>query len=90
MTLRTSSRGVTFRHPFLLKGMESSLPPGAYTIETDEELLEELSFTAYRRVACSIRVPIGASGNSYQMVRIDPADLEQAEQRDLKGGPPLG
>ena len=83
MMLRTSSRSVTFRRPFSLKGVPGSLPAGTYAVETDEELLEQLSFTAYQRVATSIRVPTGSSGGSYQMFRVDPADLEQAEARDL-------
>ncbi len=75
MTLRTKSRNVRFQHPFSLKGIEGVLPPGTYLVETDEELLEQLSFTAYQRVATSIRVPIGGSRTSYAMFRVDPADL---------------
>lgn len=82
MTLRTKSRNVTFRHAFQLKGLDAALPPGTYTVETDEELLEQLSFTAYQRIATSIRVPIGGSGVSYQMIRVEPAELDLAETRD--------
>jgi hypothetical protein len=82
MTLRTSRREVTFHRPFALKGVDETLPAGTYVIESDEELLEELSFTAYQRIATTLRVPIGSGGNSYQMIRIDPADLKAAEERD--------
>lgn len=88
MTLRTSRRNVTFRHAFSLKGIDGALPPGTYVVETDEERLEHLSFTAYRRVATSLQVPIGGSGYSYQMVQVEPAELERIEQRDLESGHP--
>ena len=50
MTTRTSSKTVTFAHPFLLKGVDRILGAGDYRVVTDEELIEELSFSAYRRV----------------------------------------
>ena len=85
MTVRTKTRDVTFHQPFSLKGVEGKLPAGTYIVETDEELLEQLSFTAYHRVATSIRVPTG--GNSYQMLRVDPAELDAAEKQDAAGTP---
>jgi hypothetical protein len=57
MTVRTSSKTVTFAHPFLLKGVDRILAAGDYRILTDEELIEELSFPVYRRVATMILVP---------------------------------
>ena len=82
MPLRTSRHEVTFRSPFTLPGVDGEQPAGIYTIETDEELLEELSFPAWRRVATSIVVPSGAG--SYGMFRIDPADLEAAQKHDAE------
>ncbi len=64
-------------------------PSGTYFVETDEERLDELSFTAYRRVATSIRLPIGTSGGFYQMITVEPAELEAAEKRDLQDVEPL-
>jgi hypothetical protein len=46
MTIRTSSKTVTFAHPFLLKGVDRILAAGDYRVVTDEELIEELSFAA--------------------------------------------
>jgi hypothetical protein len=58
-------------------------PPGTYTIETDEELLEQLSFTAYHRVSTSIILPLKRGGSgSYELIKIDPAELEAALRRD--------
>jgi hypothetical protein len=47
---RTNSKVVTFNHPFLLKGIDRIVPPGAYRVLTDEELIECLSFPVYRRL----------------------------------------
>ena len=40
MTIRTSSKTITFRHPFWLKGVDHELPPRDYRVVTDEELIE--------------------------------------------------
>jgi len=83
MTTRTNSQTVTFAHPFLLKGVDRMLPAGDYKVATDEELVQELSFPVYRRVATMIFVP-GESHqtSSVEMVAIHPHDLQQAQDRD--------
>ena len=57
MTTRSHSKSVVFNHSFELKGVDRILPPGEYRVVTDEELIEELSFPVYRRVATWIFVP---------------------------------
>ena len=42
MTVRTTSKTVTFMHPFSLTGTDEVQPAGTYTVETDEELLSAL------------------------------------------------
>ena len=59
MTTRTTSTTVAFRRPFRLKGVDRLLPPASYRVVTDEELIEGLSFPAYRRVWTAIFVPAG-------------------------------
>jgi hypothetical protein len=87
MTVRTSSKTVTFAHPFLLKGVDRILPAGDYRIVTDEELIEELSFPVYRRVATIIFVPAeSGSASTVEMVTIDPQDLQAAQELDLNHG----
>jgi hypothetical protein len=81
MAMRTTSKIVTFNRPFHLKGIDRLLPGADYRVVTDEELIEELSFTAYRRVATSIFVP-APSGSAIEMVVIDPLELEAAKDRD--------
>jgi hypothetical protein len=51
MIARTLSKTVVFSKPFLLKGVDRILPAGDYRVVNDEELIEGLSFPAYRRVA---------------------------------------
>jgi hypothetical protein len=47
--IRTTTKTVRFRRPFCLKGVDRLLPPADYRVMTDEELIEGLSFPAYRR-----------------------------------------
>ena len=58
MITRSLSKTVLFNRPFLLKGVDRMLPAGAYRVVTDEELIEGISFPAYRRVATMIFSPI--------------------------------
>lgn len=49
MTTRTTKAAVTFTRPFSLSGFDGEQPAGPYSVETDEELLDGVSFPAYRR-----------------------------------------
>jgi hypothetical protein len=85
MTIRTSSKTVSFARPFLLKGIDRVLAAGQYKVITDEELIEELSFPVYRRVATMIFVPADSqNSSSVEMVAIDPRDLQGAQDRDAE------
>jgi hypothetical protein len=83
MTERTRSSTVVFRHPFLLAGIDRVLPPGGYKVVTDDELIEGLSFSAYRRIRTLMFVPARShGGSSVEMLTIDPLDLQAAQDRD--------
>ena len=83
MTTRTRTHEVTFEKPFILNGFDEELPPGTYTVETDEERLEGLSFPAYRRILTMIHLHAGTSGPGVtRVVTLDPDDLEAALKRD--------
>jgi hypothetical protein len=85
MTMRTSSKTVSFARPFLLKGVDRVLAAGQYKVITDEELIEELSFPVYRRVATMIFVPADSqNSSSVEMVAIDPRNLKDAQDRDAE------
>jgi hypothetical protein len=53
---RTARHSITFAQPFGVTGVEQEQPAGTYLIETDEELIEGLSFSAYRRTSTRIRL----------------------------------
>jgi len=80
MTIRTSETTVTFRRSFVLGGFDEVLPAGTYTVETDEELLEGISFPAYRRILTLIR--LHPHPGLTQTLTIDPNELNAALMRD--------
>ena len=84
MLTRTHDKTWTFSKPFMLKGVDRLLPAGQYRVSTDEELIEGLSFPAYRRVATMIFVP-GLNGVSLEMLNIDPSEFQSAQERDAAG-----
>jgi hypothetical protein len=87
MTMRTTSQTVTFRRPSFLSGIGEEQPAGTYTVETDEELIETPSVSAYRRLSTLIRLP-GRPGSLMvgQVFDIDPAELAAALARNAEGG----
>ena len=83
MTTRSRRETVTFQHPFRIKGIDRSLPAGVYEVITDEEMIEGLSFAAYRRVATMIVVPAAPPRSStMEMISIGSVDLSDAQRID--------
>jgi hypothetical protein len=83
MTTRSRREMVHFKHPFRIKGVDRLLPPGAYEVITDEEMIEGLSFPSFRRVATMIMVPGAAPRISLvEMISISPVDLSDAQRSD--------
>ncbi len=75
MLTRSSRSMVTFPRPFVLPGYTKALPAGDYEVLVEEELLQGLSFTAYRRTATYLTV----RGKSRTELRpITEADLKAA------------
>ena len=78
MTVRTTSKTVTFTRPFNLSGMDEVQPAGTYTVETDEELLQT-SLPAYRRISTLMRLPARTTGTVLtQIVEVNPVELQQS------------
>ena len=82
MTTRVTTKAVIFVHPFVVDEMDGEQPPGVYTIETEEELLESVSFPVYRRV--STVMVCQAAGGVTRFVTIDPQVLDAALARDAR------
>ena len=83
MTMRSRRETITFRHPFRIKGIDRQLQAGAYEVVTDEEMIEGLSFAAFRRVGTMIMVPGAAPrASSMEMISISAADLSDAQRDD--------
>lgn len=88
MTERVTHQTATFAHPFSLAGLDGSFPPGDYDVEITEEQLPGLSFTAFRRVNTTIRLPGSLAAHpSWQLFEIEPDDLAAALKRDADMGP---
>lgn len=83
MTVRTSRKSVTFTRPFSLSGIETAQPAGTYEVETEEELLEGVSFPAYRRIATAIFLPAQPGSMILaEIATIDPLELDAAQEQD--------
>ena len=80
MTTRTTKTMVTFTRPFNLSGFDGQQPAGSYSVETDEELLEDVSFPAYRRMATMMQLDPSSRGSAgmLQVAVINPAELAAA------------
>lgn len=81
MNIRSSRKRVTFAHSFTLPGYVDLLPAGPYDILIEEELLQGLSFEAWRRTSTYIMVS-DRSGRD-EMRPVTEKDLEAAVSRDL-------
>lgn len=86
MSERFARETVTFAKPFFVEGLGSMQPAGTYKVEIVEELIEGLSFLAYRVVSTSIVLPLPGGANSYQHVRINSALVRAALRKADDGG----
>ena len=83
MTMRTIKRTVTFARPFKLGESDTELPAGRYFIETDEELVDGVSFPVYRRTATIMQlIADPLRPGITETMTIDPLQLEAALEAD--------
>ena len=83
MTMRSRLETITFKHSFQINGIDRLLPPGDYEVITDEEMIEGLSFAAFRRVATTIIVPAAPPRTlTMERISISPVDLADAQRID--------
>ncbi|PRY84363.1 hypothetical protein [Donghicola tyrosinivorans] len=83
MNMRSTRSTVTFSNAFTLPGYPDGLPAGDYEVLVEEELLQGLSFEAYRRTATYLTVR-GRSGHAghTELRAISESDLKEALGRD--------
>jgi len=83
LTIRTTRTTVSFSSPFTLVNLEGIQPAGEYIVLTDDELIEGLSWTAYRRVATLLQTPaVSASQRLAQSFAISQTELDAALMKD--------
>ena len=88
MTTRTTKSTVTFARPFILGESGELFPAGRYSIETDEELLEGISFPVYHRTATMMQLDANPSRRGIsEVILIDPQQLEAALAADAVAAP---
>ncbi len=79
MSIRTTRETVAFARPFRVIGLDELQPAGTYAVETDEELIDGVSFPAYRRIGTSIFLPAHpARPGRAEVAQIDSRELEAA------------
>jgi hypothetical protein len=79
MTMRTTKSTVTFVQPFRLGAFGEQLPAGHYPTETDEDLLEGMSFPAYQQAATMMQVTLDPQRPAItEIAMADPQQLEEA------------
>lgn len=82
MLTRTQREQLVFRHPFRLKGWYTDQPAGSYMVETEEELIEGLSFPAYRRVSTTLTRAVAGHTSGGEAIPVEPQELERLQQAD--------
>ncbi len=82
MLNRTRREDIVFKRPFALKGWAELQPAGAYAVDTEEELIEGLSFPAYRGVSTTITRRAARAGALIEAIPVDPGELAKAQAAD--------
>ncbi len=82
MLTRTQYTTLVFRRSFPLKSSGGLQAAGTYTVETEEELLDGLSFPAYRRVSTTIRRQAGRAGALVEAIPVDLREPAEAQVAD--------
>ena len=79
MERRTTRKSVTFRKAFTLSGLDAIQPPGAYTVLTEEEMLDALSFVGWHQISTTL---VLQRNGGVEYAAVDPQELREALVRD--------
>tara|TARA_E500000318_G_scaffold111931_1_gene132747 strand:+ start:3716 stop:4117 length:402 start_codon:yes stop_codon:yes gene_type:complete len=85
--LKTTRKTYVFSAPFNLTGFDQSFPAGQYNVEIEEQMMEGMSFVAFKRIATTMRMIHAADGRAKpglvnNTFNIDPRDFELAILKD--------
>jgi hypothetical protein len=85
MVERTTESEIAFMHPFTLNALMGPQPAGTYRLVVDEELIEGLSFTAYKRVATHLEIPaISIATGKRQFLQVTQSEIDHALELDSR------
>ncbi len=76
---RSTSRIVTFRRPFVLEDFPALAPAGDYVIDTEEEEIDTILSSSWRRISTTIRIRVDGA---IEFRLVDPQALQDALARD--------
>jgi hypothetical protein len=79
---RTRRSTLVFARPFRLRHSDRTHPAGTYVVEVEEELLEGLSFPAYRHLATTMTRQSSDPAARLDMFLVDPEALAAAIRAD--------
>lgn len=82
MESRSTTELVEFRYSFLISARPRPLPADCYRVHIEEEMLDGLSFPAWRRTSMKITQHGPSSGRLLQAYSITPIELEMLRAAD--------
>jgi hypothetical protein len=81
--MRTTETEIKFARPFVLGSLVVPLAAGTYRLKVDEELIDGISFVAYRKVAAFLELPsIATPAMSRQQLLVSHAEIEAVLLKD--------
>jgi hypothetical protein len=88
MATRSTEGTLTFSQPFTLSAVDGPLPPGRYSVITEEEQLEGPSFAVWQRTSTLLFLPANsAPGKASEVVSVDAEELAVAAATDALRSP---
>lgn len=85
MSMRSFTSVVVFKHPFVLPGSPDVFPAGRYEVLVEEELLDGLSFPAFRETAAHLMIFGSRPGSGPSEMRAtSTAELDAALRHDAE------
>jgi hypothetical protein len=78
-TTRLISTTVIFVRPFILDGFDALQWPGSYVVDTEQELIDSPSVTAWKRISTVMQLN---RHGGIECVPINPDQLSEALRRD--------